>query len=229
MRAAGLLGAVAELLVEARLSPGSTIAYADRAQRTAHRILERHSVTVETLGPRPVGRAVVVANHLGYLDPLVVSSVLPCVSVAKGEVRGWPLIGRGLEDLGVLFVRRGDPHSGARTIRAALRALAHGAAVLNFPEGTTSDGLRIGPFSRGAFGMARIAGVPIVPARIVYDDPGVPWVGGEAFLPHYLRLCRLGGVRATVRFGAPFEVRRSDDPSSAASRARDIVGSMPAT
>ena len=229
LRAAGLLGAADRaLLVEAAPQPGVD----DRvrgpgAAHGAPASLERHCVTVQTCGPRPIGRAVVVANHVSYLGTrLVVSSVLPCVSVAKGEVRGWPLIGRGLEDLGVLFVRRGDPYSGARTIRAAVRAIADGAAVLNFPEGTTTDGLRVGPFSRGAFGIARIARVPVVPARIVYDDTAVAWVGGEAFVPHYLRVCRLGGVKATVRFGAPLEVAMSDDPAAVASRVREVVLSL---
>ncbi len=225
--AAGLVGAIAELLVEARLSPGSTIAYADRAQRTAQRILERHGVTVHTSGPRPIGRAVVVTNHVSYLDPLVVSSVLPCLSIAKGEIRRWPLIGRGLEDLGVLFVRRGDPYSGARTIRAALRALADGSALLNFPEGTTTDGMRIGPFSRGAFGIARLAGVPVVPAKIVYGNAAVPWFGGEAFVPHYVRLARLGRIAATVHFGPPLRLRETDDLADVASGVRDIVWSLP--
>jgi 1-acyl-sn-glycerol-3-phosphate acyltransferase len=227
LRAAGLVGAIAELLVEARLSSPSTIAFADRAQRTAQRILERHSVTVQTFGPRPIGRAVVVTNHVSYLDPLVVSAVLPCLSIAKGEIRGWPLIGRGLEDLGVLFVRRGDPYSGARTIRAALRALTDGAAILNFPEGTTTDGLHIGPFSRGAFGIARLARVPIVPAKILYGDATVPWFGGEAFVPHYVRLARLASVTATVCFGAPLRVHGTDDPAEVAAHVRDLVGALP--
>jgi 1-acyl-sn-glycerol-3-phosphate acyltransferase len=227
-RAAGLVAIVAELLLEARLSAGSTIAFADRAQRTAQRLLDRHGVKVDAIGHRPMGRAVIVTNHVSYLDPLVVSSIVPCLSIAKGETRRWPLIGAALEGLGVLFVRRGDPYSGATTLRKAMRALEDGAAILNFPEGTTSDGRSLGPFLRGAFGLALLAGVPLVPARIAYDDAGVPWFGGAAFVPHYGSLARVPRVTARVRFGAPMTLAPGDDPARVASRAHAIIAAMPA-
>jgi 1-acyl-sn-glycerol-3-phosphate acyltransferase len=225
-RAAGLAAAVVEVLVEARLSARTPAVFADRAQRTAQRILEGHDVIVEVLGPRPDGRAVIVANHVSYLDPLVISSVVPCLSIAKGETRGWPLIGPGLEGLGVLFVRRGDPHSGAVTLRRALRALEDGATLLNFPEGTTSDGARVGPFLRGSFGLALLAGVPLVPARIAYDHEGVPWFGGASFAPHYGRLACVPSVTARVRFGAPIAPEDEDDPARMAARAHAVVSTL---
>jgi 1-acyl-sn-glycerol-3-phosphate acyltransferase len=225
-RAAGLVGSIAELLVEARLTASSTTAYADRSNRTARSILERHGVRVEPVGPRPVGRAVLVANHVSYLDPLVVSSIVPCLSVAKGETRRWPLVGPGLAELGVLFVRRGDPYSGAVTLRRALRALGDGVAVLNFPEGTTTDGRSVGPFLRGAFGLARLARAPLVPARIDYDHPGVPWFGGASFAPHYARLARVPRVGVRVRFGAPIHVAEHDEPEEVARRAHGVISSL---
>jgi 1-acyl-sn-glycerol-3-phosphate acyltransferase len=182
---------------------------------------------VVTTGPRPIGPVVVVANHVSYLDPLVVSSVVPCLSVAKGETRNWPIIGPGLVGLGVLFVKRGDARSGALVLRGALRALRRGTAVLNFPEGTTSDGASVGPFRPGVFGLARLAGVPVVPARIMYDDTRVHWFGGTAFAPHYARLGRIPALTATIDFGRPIPVGPEDDPAAVASVARDVVASLP--
>ncbi len=123
LRACGLAFTVTRLIWSAR-SDGAPLAtaYAPRAQRTAKAILARHGVEVRTHGRPPEGPAVLVANHVSYMDPLVVSAAAPCVSIAKGETADWPLIGRGLSALGVLFVRRGDAHSGAVTLRRALRA-----------------------------------------------------------------------------------------------------------
>jgi 1-acyl-sn-glycerol-3-phosphate acyltransferase len=177
--------------------------FAQRAQRTARGILAIHGIDVRTSGRAPAGAAIVVANHVSYLDPLVVSAVVPCISIAKGETSQWPLIGAGLRALGVLFVRRGDAHNGAVALRRAWRALVAGVPVLNFPEGTTRDGREVGEFRRGCFGLARLAGVPVVPARIVYDDERVPWYGGQTFMPHYWRLARVPSVVARVSFGAP--------------------------
>jgi 1-acyl-sn-glycerol-3-phosphate acyltransferase len=225
-RALGLVGRIAEAVIDARLCGSSSTAFADRAHRTAARILGDHRVSVETSGPRPIGPVVVVANHVSYLDPLVVSSVVPCLSVAKGEIRSWPLIGRGMMGLGVLFVNRGHAYSGAVVLRRALRALRSGTAVLNFPEGTTSDGANVGPFRRGAFGLARLAGVPVVPARVTYDDARVHWFGGAAFAPHYARLGCIPTLTATIHFGRPIPVGPDDDPAAVASVARGVVASL---
>jgi 1-acyl-sn-glycerol-3-phosphate acyltransferase len=168
------------------------------------------------------------------MDPLVVSAAAPCVSIAKGETADWPLIGRGLRALGVLFVRRGDAHSGAVTLRRALRALRRGAAVLNFPEGTTSDGRHVGDFRRGIFGLATLAGVPVVPTRIVYSNESAHWYGGQSFLPHYWKLAGVPRLIARVFFGdelaAPHRDARagarSDGASQMALRARAAVESL---
>jgi 1-acyl-sn-glycerol-3-phosphate acyltransferase len=226
MRAAGLVATLTELVVRARGGERSAAAFAERARRTAQKILDGHGVDVAAAGTVPRGPAVVVANHLTYLDPLVVSSLLPCLSIAKGETRGWPLIGPGLEGLGVIFVRRGDASSGAVALRRAHRALRSGTAVLNFPEGTTSDGRDVGPFLRGAFGLARIAGVPIVPARIGYDSDFAPWFGGRTFVPHYAKLARVPRLRASVCFGDPIQVHPSDESLGVAARARDVIAGL---
>ncbi len=231
VRALGLVSSVGRLILDARTDASpSALVFAPRAQRTARRILSAHGVEVRTAGRAPEVPAILVANHVSYLDPLVVSSVAPCVSIAKGETAGWPLIGRGLRALGVLFVRRGDAHSGAVALRRALRALRSGAAVLNFPEGTTCDGREVGPFCRGCFGLAPLARVPLVPTSIVYDDERVPWYGGTAFLPHYWKLAGARSVVARVSFGEPLsadEVADAEDVATELSlRARSAVAAM---
>jgi 1-acyl-sn-glycerol-3-phosphate acyltransferase len=227
LRACGFVAIMARLLAEHRVRPGATTAdMARRAQRTARAILALHGVEVVSSGSPPAGPAVIAANHLSYLDPLVVSSVAPCVSIAKGETVEWPLIGRGLCALGVIFVQRSSVNSGAVTLRRALRALRGGASVLNFPEGTTSDGRDVASFRRGVFGLGRLAGTPIVPTRIRFDDAGVAWYGGETFLPHYWRVARAPRVVARVAFGEPILPRPSDDPADLAARTRDVVAGL---
>jgi hypothetical protein len=74
-------------------------------------------------------------------------------------------------DLGVVFVARGDAHSGARALRSAEAALAGGLPVLNFPEGTTTSGRSVLPFRSGVFGLARRTAAPVVPIALAYDPP----------------------------------------------------------
>jgi 1-acyl-sn-glycerol-3-phosphate acyltransferase len=221
-RVAGLAESIATTVADARGAGARQTArdFAARAHRVAGTILDRHGVVVVSSGSHGGGPALVVANHVSYLDPIVVASVLPCIAVAKGETRGWPLVGRGLEALGVVFVRRGDAYSGAIALRRAMRALRQGTSVLNFPEGTTTDGRSVEPFRRGAFGLARLAGVPLVPATIAYDDPRIAWYGGAAFLPHYVQVARTRRTVARVRFGEPVMPGEHDDPAELAERVR---------
>lgn len=182
-----------------------------------------HAIDVRVVGERPAGPVLYVANHVGYFDPLVIGGLTACVSIAKRELLSWPFVGRRLRDLGVVFVDRGNPWSGARAIRVMLRAFRVGASVLNFPEGTTSDGVSVLPFRRGAFGAARMAGVPIVPVRVDYEDPRVAWIGDATFLPHYLALLARGAIRAQVSFGEPIYPRAGECARDLAAVARRAV------
>ncbi len=225
-RAVGLIWTTARLIVEGRRAPLEAAALAQRAHRTARELLDLHAVDVRCYGPPPRTPAVVVTNHVSYLDPLVIAALTPCIAIAKGEVRDWPLLGSGLRALGVVFVQRGDVRSGAMALLRAWRALDGGTTVLNFPEGTTSDGRDVAPFRRGIFGLARLAGFPVVPAHVSYDHDGAPWYGGQTLAPHYWRLSRSPSVRASVRFGAPISVLASDDPSAVAARTREVVAAL---
>jgi 1-acyl-sn-glycerol-3-phosphate acyltransferase len=226
-RALGLAAAVGRIVVEDRISPGAgACVLAARAQRAARRILQLHGVEVSVSGPLPRAPAILVSNHLSYLDPLVMAAVVPCIAIAKGETRGWPLIGSGLHGLGVVFVRRGDAHSGAVALRRACRALVRGTIVHNFPEGTTSAGGPVGPFRRGIFGLALVTGAPIVPAHVAYDDDRVPWFGGAPFGPHYWKLSREPKHLARVTFGQAIVAEAGQDAAALAARARRSVEAL---
>ncbi len=169
----------------------------------ARRVLELHGVEVQAAGALPLGPAMLAANHVSWLDPLVVASLLPCAPVSKMEVARWPVVGTIARELGVVFVSRGDPRSGALALHAAADALARGVSVLNFPEGTTTEGDDVLPFRSGVFGLAARLGVPVVPVAIRYDPPSLSWVGDATFLPHYLTFAARRRTRAFVRLGAP--------------------------
>lgn len=173
---------------------------AEELRRICQRTCELHGIHVELVGQPPRGPAVFVSNHLGYIDPVVMCSLVACSPVAKSEIRAWPLVGEPLARLNVCFVRRGSALSGALVLRQCLRTLAAGVSVLNFPEGTTSRGGLL-PFQLGAFWLARRSGLPLVPVGMEFETPDMCWVDDEAFLPHYGRVLwgRWQGRRRNVR------------------------------
>jgi 1-acyl-sn-glycerol-3-phosphate acyltransferase len=205
----------------------SPVITAHRQHAAARAMCALHAIDVKIAGARPERPSLLVANHIGYFDPIVIGALTTCIAVAKRELRGWPVVGRRLRELGVLFVDRGDPWSGLRVLRSMLRAFRLGTSVLNFPEGTTTDGLSVLPFRRGAFGAARIVGVPVVPVRIHYDDARIAWTGDATFIPHYVAVLSRGPVRAHVTFGAAIEPRAFASSRALADAARAAIEDMP--
>jgi len=195
--------------------------------RLAGRLAELNGLHISLSGELPARPSVLVANHLGYWDPVLLGSLLPLAGIAKAELASWPVIGWCGHALGTLYVRRGNPHHSARVLRQALRRLVAGVHVLNFPEGTTTDGSQLLPFRRGIFGIAARAGVPVVPVALRLSPRDAAWTGGEAFLPHYRRHWGRGGrVEASIRFGGPLHPADFATAEECAAEARARVAAL---
>ncbi len=168
-------------------------------------VLEHHGIEATVDGLPPLGPVLLACNHVSWLDPIVVAAHAPCAPISKLDVRGWPVVGTLAGLLGVIFYDRGNRNSGRDVLREAELALRNQVALLNFPEGTTTDGASVAPFHRGLFGLARRLGVPVVPVALRYQPADLAWTGDATFVPHYLRLAARGTSRVRLRFGAAVE------------------------
>lgn len=219
----GLFHALAELGSARAWAPPDPSAAAHRLAGALGSIGRAHDLMVTVRGDIPRGCALLVANHISYLDPLAILSRCPAAPLAKSQVQGWPIIGPIGDALGVVFVERETSVGRARALRQMHDRLAAGVSVLNFPEGTTTRGDRVLPFWRGSFGIAQRVGVPVVPVTIHYADPTIAWRGGATFLPHYLRTAGKRRIDVTLVFGAPMPVRTGEPPEDMAARARNAI------
>lgn len=170
---------------------------------------------LRVIGALPAARPVMfIANHSSWLDIVALGAVLPACFVAKGDVAGWPVVGL-IARLGrTIFVSRARETVGQEQ-RELEHRLAAGDNILLFPEGTTSDGNRVLPFSSAFFTLAFCPAHPVVqPVAIVYDElDGLPvrrgdraelaWYGDMALAPHFMQLERRGSFRATIVLGPP--------------------------
>jgi len=222
----GLFNALAELGAVRMAPPREPRAAAHRLAGALGAIARAHDLDVRVCGDVPRGPALIVANHVSYLDPIAILPVCPAIPVAKGEVAAWPIVGPIAHGLEVVFVRRGDPWARVRTLRRIHDLLALGAPVLNFPEGTTTNGSRVARFWRGGFGIAQRLGVPIVPVAIRYSDPGLAWCDQATFLPHYLQTIRRERIEVSLTFGLPLHARRGETATALANRARTTIVHM---
>jgi 1-acyl-sn-glycerol-3-phosphate acyltransferase len=210
------------------LSPNTTpLDLARRANRLrwiAERLCGLHGIDVRLDGHVPPGPCVLVANHVGYFDPMAITAHIACVAVAKRQVSRWPVIGEVLRRLGTVFVDRRCAYDGARALRRLGRALDRGVPILVFPEGTTSRGDAVGPLQRGAFGLAVRRGATVVPIAIRYDDPADAWLDEDFVAPHALRTTvdrtDRSRTRVQLRVGPTITPSPGDDPHVLAARAR---------
>lgn len=222
----GLFNALAELGA-VRLSPPRDMpAAAHRLAGCLGAIARAHDIHVTLRGEVPRSAALVVANHVSYLDPVAILPMCPAIPVAKGEVVSWPIVGPIGAALGCVFVARTSPQARVHALRRIHDLLAAGTPVLNFPEGTTTRGSAVAPFWRGSFGIAQRLGVPVVPVAIRYRDPSMAWCDGATFFPHYLRTVGQPRVEVALTLGEPMHARTGEAPEVMAARARGVISHM---
>ena len=124
---------------------------------------------VEGVANIPRGKpCVVVANHVSYLDSMVLAAMLPPTIgfVAKRELVEGPISGPFLRRLGTAFVERFDPAAGVADTVRMTDALKAGDTLVFYPEGTFDRMPGLRAFHMGAFVAAAEAGVSVVPAAI---------------------------------------------------------------
>ncbi len=219
----GLFNALAELGSVRTARPRDRLDAAHRLAGAVGTIARSHELNVTVRGEVPRGRALIVANHISYLDPLAILPHCPAAPVAKAEVAEWPIVGSIAGALGVIFVPRCDRMARVRVLRRMHDLLEAGVPVLNVPEGTTTRGREVKPFWRGSFGIAQRLGVPVVPIAIRYRDPEMAWCDGATFLPHYLRVAAQPRIDVTLSFCSPLPVRTGELPEDMATRARNVI------
>lgn len=144
-------------------------------------LLAALGVEVEADLQHATSGALLVANHISWIDIFVINAVLPAAFIAKEEVRHWPLIGWLARRNGTVFLRRGSRGHAKIINQEIARILAAGERVALFPEGTTSDGQRLLHFHAALLQPALTAGFPVLPVALSYWTPA----GARSLAPRY--------------------------------------------
>lgn len=184
-------------------------------------------------GTPMAGKGVAVANHASWLDIFVLNAGKRIFFMSKAEVASWPGIGWLARATGTLFIERNPAQARAQTglFRERLDA---GHKILFFPEGTSTDGLRVLPFKPALF-EALFAPhlrdqIAVQPVSVRYHAPNgrdarfYGWWGGMDFGPHLLAILapRRGG-QVEVMYHDPLPVKEYADRKALARACQAVV------
>lgn len=160
----------------------------------------------------------VVANHVTYMDVLVMSSLYPFAYVTSYEIRDTPFLGWLCRLGGCLFVERRSREGLKNEISELTQALKKGISVALYPEATSTDGAEIRKFKRPLFRAAIEAETKVVPVTINYvSASGEPltrknhdivcWYGDAEFLPNLIGLYKQSQIDVEIIVSKPIEMR----------------------
>jgi 1-acyl-sn-glycerol-3-phosphate acyltransferase len=222
-----------------------------RLQRTIphlyHRVLcALIGVRIREMGTRSTASpALILSNHVSWLDICVISALAPVVFVAKSEVARWPVFGWLAKLQRTIFINRQARHQTGAATREIAGRLLGGDAVVLFAEGTSSDGIRVLPFRSslvGAVHHALGAGthhthVTVQPMSLAYVGfDGLPtgralrervaWYGNADLIPHLLHVLASGAVDVTVSWGEAIAYDMNADRKAIARDAEKSVRRM---
>jgi len=151
----------------------------------------------------------IIANHVSYVDILVIASLAPAVFITSIELRNTALLGILASLGGSIFVERRNPAGLKQEIEIISRVLSEGFSVVLFPEGTTSDGDGVRSFKNSFFDAAIKADCEIFPLCLRYrkinnapitarSRDSLFYYGGMTFFPHSLGLLALRSIDVEV-------------------------------
>lgn len=140
----------------------------------------------------------VVANHSSWLDIFTLNAAKRLYFVSKSEVAGWPGIGFLARLTGTVFINR-DPREARAQQQVFRDRLLAGHKLLFFPEGTSTDGLRVLPFKSTLFEAFRTEALrdrlSLQPVSVIYTAPAgaqdarfYGWWGDMDLAPHLLQV-----------------------------------------
>ena len=152
----------------------------------------------------PVSPALIICNHISWLDIFVINTVHPCRFVAKSDIRNWPLIGWLCDKTGTIFIARGKQSDVRRIYSGLVKSIHDGERVAFFPEGTTAAQGKVLPFHANLFEAAIEAQVPVQPYALRYVDAdgqlhdAADFIGEMTFVESVIAIVKSGGIKAEL-------------------------------
>ena len=202
-----------------------------RVQVWSLQLLALWGIHVQVQGqPVLAGPALLVANHISWLDISVMHAARHCRFVSKSDIRAWPLVGKLATGAGTLYIERSSRKDALRMVRDMADALRGGDVVAVFPEGTTSDGRELLPFHANLIQSAIEADAPVQPLSLKFVDARTGetslapcYIGDDTLIGSMWRTLTAPPILAVVHFGPPQLAQGRDRRQWASDLRQDIL------
>jgi lyso-ornithine lipid O-acyltransferase len=183
------------------------------------------SLCITYEGELPEQGALLVSNHISWLDIIVIGQYLPAYFVAKSDILSWPIIGYLSIQGGTIFIRRGEKKHIKATTQKMVWVLKQNSNIIAFPEGTTTKGDEVLSFHASLFQPALLTRSAIQPVALQYQGVAkkqAPFIGDDNFIPHLIKILSLDKIEVHVCF-LPVIKSLGRDRNSVSVEAREMI------
>lgn len=190
------------------------------------------NIKIEVIQPLSFHDAgLIVGNHMGFIDILVMHSLTKALFVTSYEMRETPVLGLITEMSGCLFVERRNKSNILSELKNIIDALNDDFNVTLYPEATSHNGEEILPFKRTLMTSAAAAGKPILPYcfnfKSINGEPfslkyrdHVCWYGDMGFFSSFLKSISLEEIVTEVIFLEPYYPKMEQERAEVANEVR---------
>jgi 1-acyl-sn-glycerol-3-phosphate acyltransferase len=172
---------------------------------------------------------VIISNHFGYLDGIILGSLFPVIFVSKREVKSWPLLAQWMTFCGTVFINRQKKGLIPLAVKEINRKLKQEANILLFPEGAATNGERMLPFQTAPLAAPLRSRAIIVPVTLAYqsvDEQPISTANRDLVYcyddmpdaPHFWKLLGLRRIEARVTIRPKIDCSRYEDNSAGRKR-----------
>lgn len=204
-----------------------------RASRYSRWGIHLFHIQVRIVGRPSRQPAMVIANHMSYIDPIVMTAANPAVYVTSKETERMPILGGIAAGAGCVFVDRKNARNAAKDMGHLAGLLQAGCPVTVYPEATSTNGSGVKAFHGTLLEAALRADVPIQPGIFHYktldrkpvsvaNRDRICWYGDMTFFPHFWYVLCQKSLTCTLHW-LPLIPTTGHDRKSLAEHSHGIV------
>ena len=185
------------------------------------RLLSIFEISVEVTGLESnlmnQKKYLMVANHISWMDIIVIQSIKPCIFVAKSDVASWPLFGWVAQMTGTIFIKRDKISDIKKALKKMKRRLIK-RSVCIFPEGTSTNGRYLLPFKSNLFQSSMDTQKSILPLCLRYEQKNIytdktAFVDDMSLLDSIIKIKQEKDIRVVVEILQPISCLLYTSPS----------------